>query len=110
MAIPTGRSTGVVIDGVFLNTSRPKANQKGLLVNNKFFIPFVESSGGSGDTQVKNAQALSEPDTANGTISVRAVAKNADGTTSWDGDELTATYLQNISTTWNTPIEYTEGN
>lgn len=47
MAIPTGRSTGVVINGLFLSTSKPTANQKGLLVNNKFFIPFAESSGGT---------------------------------------------------------------
>ena len=41
--------TGVVIDGLFLSNSRPKAGDKGLLVNNKFFIPFAESSeGGSG--------------------------------------------------------------
>ena len=44
----TSGGTGVVINGLFLSTSKPTANQKGLLINNKFFIPFAESSGGGG--------------------------------------------------------------
>ena len=51
------RSPGVVIDGLFLSTSKPTANQKGLLVNNKFFIPFAESSG-SGDTSAFESDAM----------------------------------------------------
>lgn len=50
-------SPGVVIDGLFLSTSKPTANQKGLLVNNKFFIPFAESSG-SGDTSAFESDAM----------------------------------------------------
>lgn len=44
----TSGGTGVVIDGLFLSTSKPTANQKGLLINNKFFIPFAKSSGSGG--------------------------------------------------------------
>lgn len=53
----TSGGTGVVIDGLFLSTSKPTANQKGLLVNNKFFIPFAESSG-SGDTSAFESDAM----------------------------------------------------
>jgi hypothetical protein len=62
MAIPTDGvvcGTGVVIDGLFLSTSKPTANQKGLLVNNKFFIPFANSSGSSGgDTSAFESDAM----------------------------------------------------
>lgn len=51
--------TGVVIDGLFLSNSRPKAGDKGLLVNNKFFIPFAKSSGSSGgDTSAFESDAM----------------------------------------------------
>ena len=53
----TSGGTGVVIDGLFLSTSKPTANQKGLLVNNKFFIPFAESSG-SCDTSAFESEAM----------------------------------------------------
>lgn len=53
----TSGGTGVVINGLFLSTSKPTANQKGLLVNNKFFIPFAESSG-SGDTSAFESDAM----------------------------------------------------
>lgn len=53
----TSGGTGVVIDGLFLSTSKPTANQKGLLVNNKFFIPFAESSG-SCDTSAFESDAM----------------------------------------------------
>ena len=53
----TSGGTGVVIDGLFLSTSKPKAGDKGLLVNNKFFIPFAESSG-SGDTSAFESDAM----------------------------------------------------
>ena len=52
------RSPGVVINGLFLSTSKPTANQKGLLVNNKFFIPFAESSGSGGDTSAFESDAM----------------------------------------------------
>lgn len=51
------RSPGVVIDGLFLSTSKPTANQKGLLVNGKFFIPFAESSEGGSGTDTSDATA-----------------------------------------------------
>lgn len=53
-------SPGVVIDGLFLSTSKPTANQKGLLINNKFFIPFAESSegGSGGDTSAFESDAM----------------------------------------------------
>lgn len=44
----TSGGTGVVIDGLFLSTSKPTAGDKGLLINNKFFIPFAKSSGSGG--------------------------------------------------------------
>ena len=53
----TSGGTGVVIDGLFLSTSKPKDGDKGLLVNNKFFIPFAESSG-SGDTSAFESDAM----------------------------------------------------
>ena len=49
--------TGVVIDGLFLSNSRPKAGDKGLLINNKFFIPFAESSEGGSGTDTSDATA-----------------------------------------------------
>ena len=52
------RSPGVVIDGLFLSTSKPTANQKGLLVNGKFFIPFAKSSGSGGDTSAFESDAM----------------------------------------------------
>ena len=53
-------SPGVVIDGLFLSTSKPTAGDKGLLVNNKFFIPFAESSegGSGGDTSAFESDAM----------------------------------------------------
>ena len=54
----TSGGTGVVIDGLFLSTSKPTANQKGLLVNNKFFIPFAESSGGDTSAFESDAMAI----------------------------------------------------
>lgn len=56
----TSGGTGVVIDGLFLSTSKPKAGDKGLLVNNKFFIPFAESSegGSGGDTSAFESDAM----------------------------------------------------
>ena len=56
----TSGGTGVVIDGLFLSTSKPTAGDKGLLVNNKFFIPFAESSegGSGGDTSAFESDAM----------------------------------------------------
>ena len=61
MATPTDGvvcGTGVVIDGLFLSTSKPKAGDKGLLINNKFFIPFAKSSGSGGDTSAFESDAM----------------------------------------------------
>ena len=66
MAIPTNGSTGVVIDGLFLSNSKPKAGDKGLLVNNKFFIPFAESSGGGSADFYKCASVDTEAKTWSG--------------------------------------------
>ena len=42
-------NTGFLIDGLFLSSSKPKLGQKGLLLDNKYFLPLVEGSGGSGE-------------------------------------------------------------
>ena len=53
------RSPGVVIGELFLSTSKPKAGDKGLLVNGKFFIPFAKNSeGDSGDTSAFESDAM----------------------------------------------------
>ena len=54
----TSGGTGVVIDGLFLSTSKPTAGDKGLLINNKFFIPFAKSSGSGGDTSAFESDAM----------------------------------------------------
>ncbi len=56
----TSGGTGVVINGLFLSTSKPKDGDKGLLINNKFFIPFAESSegGSGGDTSAFESDAM----------------------------------------------------
>ena len=35
-------NTGILIDGLFLSSSKPEQNQKGIVINNNFFIPFIE--------------------------------------------------------------------
>ena len=40
-------NTGFLIDGLFLSSSEPKLGQKGLLLDNKYFLPLVEGYGGS---------------------------------------------------------------
>lgn len=60
MATPTDGvvcGAGVVIDGLFLSTSKPKDGDKGLLINNKFFIPFAEIGSG-GDTSAFESDAM----------------------------------------------------
>ena len=42
-------NTGFLIDGLFLSSSKPKLGQKGLLLDNKYFLPLVEGSGGSAE-------------------------------------------------------------
>ena len=36
-------NTGFLIDGLFLSSSKPKLGQKGLLLDNKYFLPLVQS-------------------------------------------------------------------
>lgn len=74
--------TGVVIDGLFLSTSKPTANQKGLLINNKFFIPFAESSeGGTSAEYYKCASVDTEAKTWSG---YKAVFDSTAGTWSFE--------------------------
>ena len=42
-------NTGFLIDGLFLSSSKPKLGQKGLLLDNKYFLPLVEGSGGAAE-------------------------------------------------------------
>ena len=35
-------NTGILIDGLFLSSSKPEQNQKGIIINNNFFIPLIE--------------------------------------------------------------------
>ena len=42
-------NTGFLIDGLFLSSSKPKLGQKGLLLDNKYFLPLVEGYGGSAE-------------------------------------------------------------
>lgn len=79
----TSGGTGVVIDGLFLSTSKPTANQKGLLVNNKFFIPFAESSGGTSAEYYKCASVDTEAKTWSG---YKAVFDSTAGTWSFESD------------------------
>ena len=75
--------TGVVIDGLFLSNSRPKAGDKGLLVNNKFFIPFAKSSGGGSADFYKCASVDTEAQTWTG---YKAVFDSGAGTWSFESN------------------------
>lgn len=86
MAIPTNGSTGVVIDGLFLSTSKPTAGDKGLLVNNKFFIPFAESSGSSGGTSAEYYKCASVDTSAKTWSGYKAVFDSTAGTWSFESD------------------------
>ena len=98
MAIPTDRSTGVVIDGLFLSTSKPTANQKGLLVNNKFFIPFAKSSG-SGGTSAEYYKCASVDTSAKTWSGYKAVFDSTAGTWSFED-----TVTEGLTYTSVTPI------
>ena len=78
------RSPGVVIDGLFLSTSKPTANQKGLLVNNKFFIPFAKSSGSSGDTSAFESDAMAIIGTPTGGGDIEPISQKYMTVTSTD--------------------------
>ena len=55
MSITT--TSGTVLNGLYVGSSTPVANQKGLLIDNKYFIPLVESSGSGTDTSDATATA-----------------------------------------------------
>ena len=82
----TSGGTGVVIDGLFLSTSKPTANQKGLLVNNKFFIPFAESSGSSGGTSAEYYKCASVNTSANTWSGYKAVFDSTAGMWSFESN------------------------
>lgn len=50
-------NTGLVLNCLYVGSSTPVANQKGLLIDNKYFIPLVESSGSGTDTSDATATA-----------------------------------------------------
>lgn len=81
----TSGGTGVVINGLFLSTSKPTANQKGLLVNNKFFIPFAESSG-SGGTSAEYYKCASVDTEAKTWSGYKAVFDSTAGMWSFESD------------------------
>lgn len=55
MSITT--TSGTVLNGLYIGSSTPVANQKGLLIDNKYFIPLVESSSSGTDTSDATATA-----------------------------------------------------
>ena len=77
------RSPGVVIDGLFLSTSKPTANQKGLLINNKFFIPFAEIGSG-GDTSAFESDAMAIIGTPTGGGDIEPISQKYMTVTSTD--------------------------
>lgn len=50
-------TSGTVLNGLYVGSSTPVANQKGLLIDNKYFIPLVESSSPGTDTSDATATA-----------------------------------------------------
>lgn len=78
----TSGGTGVVINGLFLSTSKPKDGDKGLLINNKFFIPFAESSG-SGGTSAEYYKCASVDTSAKTWSGYKAVFDSTAGTWSF---------------------------
>lgn len=76
--------TGVVIDGLFLSNSRPKAGDKGLLINNKFFIPFAKSSGSGGDTSAFESDAMAIIGTPTGGGDIEPISQKYMTVTSTD--------------------------
>ena len=75
--------TGVVIDGLFLSNSRPKAGDKGLLINNKFFIPFAEIGSG-GDTSAFESDAMAIIGTPTGGGDIEPISQKYMTVTSTD--------------------------
>lgn len=78
------RSPGVVINGLFLSTSKPTAGDKGLLVNGKFFIPFAKSSGSGGDTSAFESDAMAIIGTPTGGGDIEPISQKYMTVTSTD--------------------------
>lgn len=94
----TSGGTGVVIDGLFLSTSKPKAGDKGLLVNNKFFIPFAESSeGGSGGTSAEYYKCASVDTEAKTWSGYKAVFDSGTGTWSFESGVTAGLAYTNVT-------------
>ena len=53
----TTTTSGIILNGLYVGSSTPVANQKGLLIDNKYFIPLVESSSSGTDTSDATALA-----------------------------------------------------